>query len=234
MRVIHGLFDLLALVAALGVARWFRNLHGLARPIGIRNQDQERYYLVTLLLGLALGSLTFGTWNLWLSGGEGLAKSILGGIFGAVVAAELFKRLNGIRESTGLYFVPGLLVLIALGRVGCFFGGLEDYTYGNTTDLPWGVDFGDGVLRHPVQLYESLTMLFFLVLFLIDYPRRPRVWQRQGFYWFILVYSVQRSAWETIKPYPVLFSGLNLFQWLSLALTAYAMWMLKFGVNDGE
>jgi prolipoprotein diacylglyceryltransferase len=232
--VVHGLFDLLALTAALGVAKWFRGHHGLERPVGIQNRDQERYYLVTLLLGLALGSLAFGTWNLWLSGGEGLAKSILGGIFGAVVAAELFKRFNGIRGSTGLYFVPGLLVLIALGRVGCFFGGLEDYTYGIATDLPWGVDFGDGVLRHPVQLYESLAMLLFLVLFLIDYPRRPRLWQRQGFYWFILVYAVQRSAWETIKPYPVLFFGLNLFHWLCLALAAYALWMLKLGVNDGE
>ena len=232
--MVHGLFDLLALIAALGVGNWFRDRHGLARPVGIHDQDQQRYYLVSLLLGLALGSLAFGTWNLWLSGGDGLAKSILGGIFGAVVAAELFKRLNGIQESTGLYFVPGLLVLIALGRIGCFFGGVEDFTYGVATTLPWGVDFGDGVLRHPVQLYESLTMTLFLVFFLIDYTRRPLVWSQQGFYWFVLVYSMQRFVWETIKPYPALFFGLNLFHWLCLALAAYALWMLKFGVTDGE
>jgi prolipoprotein diacylglyceryltransferase len=232
--VIHGLFDLLALLAAVMLAKWFRDRHGLARPAGIRDGNQEGYYLVSLLLGLALGSLIFGSWNLWLSGGGGLAKSILGGIFGAVVAAELFKRLNGIHRSTGLYFVPGLVVLIVVGRIGCFLSGLDDYTHGVATDLPWGVDFGDGILRHPVQLYESFTMVLFLIFLLIDYPRRSRAWQQQGFYWFVLVYALQRFVWESLKPYPTLLFGLNLFHWLCLALMVYALWMLKFGVTDGE
>jgi prolipoprotein diacylglyceryltransferase len=232
--MIHALFDLLALTAAVVVARWFRARYGLARPVGIRDQDQQHYYLATLLVGLVVGSLLFGTWNLWLSGDPRVAKSILGGIFGAVVAAELFKRLNGIRRSTGLYFVPGLLVLIAVGRVGCFLSGIEDYTYGIATDLPWGVDFGDGVLRHPVQLYESLSMLLFLVIFLIDYPRRPERWQRLGFYWFVLAYALQRFTWEGLKPYPALLFELNLFHWLCLGLMAYALWMLKFGVTHGD
>lgn len=51
---------------------------------------------------------------------------------------------------------------MAVGRLGCFFAGLPDYTYGVPTDLPWGVNFGDGVPRHPVQLYESAAMLLFL------------------------------------------------------------------------
>ena len=34
-------------------------------------------------------------------------------------------------------------------------------TYGTPTALPWGVDFGDGVPRHPVQLYEAATMAAF-------------------------------------------------------------------------
>lgn len=232
--MIHGLFDILSLMAAVGVAKWFRDRYGLTRPAGIEDQNQQRYYLVALLMGLALGSLIFGTWNLWLSGGNGLAKSVLGGIFGAVIAAELFKRINGIRRSTGLYFVPGLVVLIALGRIGCFLSGLDDYTHGVVTKLPWGVDFGDGVLRHPVQLYESLSMLLFLVFLLVDYHRRPRIWRQQGFYWFVLFYALQRFVWEILKPYPAVLFGLNLFQWLCLVLLAYALWMLKRGVTDDE
>jgi prolipoprotein diacylglyceryltransferase len=232
--MIHGFFDLLALLLAVGVARWFRDHNGLPRPVGILTDDQHRYYLVTLLVGLVLGSLLFGSWNLWLSGNSGVAKSVLGGIFGAVVAAELFKRLNGIRRSTGLYFVPGLAVLIGVGRIGCFLSGLEDYTHGVVTDLPWGVDFGDGLMRHPVQLYESLAMVLFLIFLLCDYPRRPLAWQQKGFYWFVLVYALQRFAWETIKPYPTLLLGLNLFHWLCLALVVYALWMMKYGVADGE
>jgi phosphatidylglycerol---prolipoprotein diacylglyceryl transferase len=232
--MLHGAFDLLALASAVGVAKWFRKRYGLVRPAGIRDDDHQRYYLIVLLSGLALGSLLFGTWNLRLSGGEGLAKSILGGLFGAVVAAELFKRFSGIQRSTGLYFVPGLAVLILVGRIGCFLSGLDDYTHGIATDLPWGYDFGDGVQRHPVQLYESLSMSLFLLWLLHDYPRRPQLWQRQGFYWFVLIYTLQRFAWEILKPYPPVLSGLNLFQWLCLILMAYALWMLKHGVTDGE
>ncbi len=232
--MIHGLFDILSLMAAVGVAKWFRDRYGLSRPAGIEDLNQQRYYLVALLMGLALGSLIFGTWNLWLSGANGLAKSVLGGIFGAVVAAELFKRFNGISRSTGLYFVPGLVVLIAVGRIGCFLSGLDDYTHGIVTELPWGVDFGDGVLRHPVQLYESLSMLLFLVFLLVDYPRRPLIWRQQGFYWFVLFYALQRFVWEILKPYPAVLFGLNLFQWLCLVLLAYALWMLKPGVTDDE
>ncbi len=232
--MIHGLFDILSLMVAVGVAKWFRDRYGLSRPAGIEDLNQQRYYLVALLMGLALGSLIFGTWNLWLSGANGLSKSVLGGIFGAIVAAELFKRFNGIRRSTGLYFVPSLVVLIAVGRIGCFLSGLDDHTHGIVTELPWGVDFGDGVLRHPVQLYESLSMLLFLVFLLVDYPRRPQIWRQQGFYWFVLLYALQRFVWEILKPYPAVLFGLNLFQWLCLALLAYALWMLKSGVTDDE
>jgi phosphatidylglycerol---prolipoprotein diacylglyceryl transferase len=49
-----------------------------------------------------------------------------------------------------------LAAAIAVGRLGCFFSGIEDRTYGTPTDLPWGYDFGDGILRHPVELYEAV------------------------------------------------------------------------------
>ena len=46
---------------------------------------------------------------------------------------------------------------IIVGRWGCLFAGLADQTFGVPTGLPWGVDLGDGVPRHPVQIYESLA-----------------------------------------------------------------------------
>jgi len=45
---------------------------------------------------------------------------------------------------------------VAVGRIGLLFSqGIDDFTYGTPTALPWAHDFGDGVPRHPVQLYES-------------------------------------------------------------------------------
>jgi prolipoprotein diacylglyceryltransferase len=56
-----------------------------------------------------------------------------------------------------------LAIGIAVGRLGCFFAGLDDFTYGTPTTLPWGHDFGDGIARHPVQLYESAAMAAFAI-----------------------------------------------------------------------
>lgn len=232
--IIHFIFDLLALASGVLVSLWFRRKAGLERPTGITQQDQHHYYLLALLFGLVVGSTLFGTLNLHLAGQGGLAKSMLGGIFGAILAAETFKHFAGIRQSTGLYFVPGLIMLIAVGRIGCFLAGLPDFTYGIETRLPWGVDFGDGIRRHPVQLYETLTMFAFLAVLLISYPRQPLFWQRHGFYVFVLVYAGQRFAWEFLKPYPPVIAGLNLFHWISLALLVYALLMLNRSQTDVE
>ncbi len=230
----HYLFDLLAVASSVLMSVWFRRKYDLDRPAGITRTSQYHYYLLALLFGLAAGSILFGTLNLHLANQDGIAKSMIGGVFGAIVAAEIFKYYSGIRQSTGLYFVPGLILLIAVGRVGCFLAGLPDFTYGTETNLPWGVDFGDGILRHPVQLYESISLAVLLAVILGHYPRRPSFWQRQGFYIFVLVYAGQRFAWEFIKPYPILLAGLNLFHWLSLSLMLYALYMLKRNQTNVE
>ena len=72
----------------------------------------------------------------------------------ASCGVEIAKRAAGVTASTGDAFVVPLAVGIAIGRMGCFVAGLHDDTYGNATTLPWGVDFGDGVARHPTQLYD--------------------------------------------------------------------------------
>ena len=69
------------------------------------------------------------------------------------------KRYIGLRTSTGdLYSIP-LALGIAIGRIGCFLTGLSDNTYGIPTSLPWAINFGDGIPRHPTQLYEILFLL---------------------------------------------------------------------------
>jgi prolipoprotein diacylglyceryltransferase len=219
-------FDGLALLCGVLMSFWFRRQYGLVRPVGVTQESQHHYYLLALLLGLIGGSVLFGTLNLHLSGQAGVAKSMLGGVFGAIVSAEIFKYFAGIRQSTGLYFVPGLIVLIAVGRIGCFFAGMQDFTYGVETTLPWGVDFGDGIKRHPVQLYESFAMLAFLLILLLNYPKQSAFWQAQGFYIFVLFYAGQRFLWESLKPYSAVFGTVNLFQLLCLGLVGYAVFML--------
>ena len=136
------------------------------------------------------------------AGEAGFGRSIVGALAGAILAVELFKAVRGIRGSTGLIFVPAFATSVMVGRWGCFLSGIEDQTHGTPTALPWGHDFGDGVLRHPVQLYESLVMGGFLALALYLLWRRSPCFMRSGFYLMVLVYAGQRFLWEFLKPYP--------------------------------
>jgi len=86
-------------------------------------------------------------------------KTIVGALVFGLITVELFKRYIGVHQSTGdLYAIP-LALGIAIGRIGCFLTGLSDNTYGTHTTLPWAIDFGDGIPRHPTQLYEIAFLL---------------------------------------------------------------------------
>jgi len=89
-------------------------------------------------------------------------KTIVGALVFGLIAVELFKRYIGLHQSTGdLYTIP-LALGIAIGRIGCFLTGLSDNTYGTPAKLPWAIDFGDGIPRHPTQLYEIILLLLLI------------------------------------------------------------------------
>jgi phosphatidylglycerol:prolipoprotein diacylglycerol transferase len=158
-----------------------------------------------------------------LSGEPMVARSIVGALAGAIAAIEVFKWWRGLSGSTGLIFVPAFATTVAVGRWGCFLAGLDDETHGLPTALPWGVDLGDGVLRHPVQLYESFTMLAFLLLALVLIGRRQGWFMRNGFYALVLLYAGQRFLWEFLKPYGSVVGPFNLFHLVCAGLVAYAV-----------
>jgi phosphatidylglycerol:prolipoprotein diacylglycerol transferase len=189
-------------------------------------------YALLLVLGAIAGGYGAGTLNLWVSGEPGFGRSIVGALAGAITAIEIFKWRKGIRGSTGLIFVPAFATSVIIGRIGCYLSGLEDNTYGLPTALPWGHDFGDGVLRHPVQLYESFSMLLFLAAVLILLARRQPFFMRNGFYLMVLFYSGQRFIWEFLKPYGPIVGPFNLFHFICAGLCCYSIWMM--GRRDGR
>lgn len=214
--LVHSLFDLLALLA--GVATYRLAPAGTPEPWRL-----HRLYIPAAAAGAVIGAYLIGSANLWLSGVAGVARSIAGAIAGAILAIELLKWRTGLRGSTGLRLVAPLAAAIAVGRIGCFLAGLDDMTYGTPTGLPWGVDFGDGVPRHPVQLYEAAVMAAFLALFVLLLRQADAAVWRTGFYLFVAVYAAQRFAWEFLKPYGTVVGPFNLFHLLSLALVVYAI-----------
>lgn len=189
-------------------------------------------YALALVAGAVAGGYGAGTFNLWLSGVPEFGRSIVGALAGAITAIEILKWRKGIRGSTGLIFVPAFATSVVVGRIGCFLAGLKDNTYGIPTALPWGLDFGDGVPRHPVQLYESFSMLFFLVAALVLLARRQAFFMRNGFYLMMLFYAGQRFIWEFLKPYGPIIGPFNLFHFISAGLICYSIWMM--GRRDGR
>src|SRR5579863_858036 len=218
--LVYSLFDVLAFVAALIV---FRLVPAAAPGVPSEPWQVHPLYIVAASLGATTCAYLAGSANLWLSGIDGVARSIEGAIAGGIIAIEVLKWRTGVQGSTGLRFVAPLAAAIAVGRLGCFFAGLDDMTYGTPTALPWGVDFGDGVPRHPVQLYEAATMAIFFGVFLLLLGQGSEPLRRVGFYAFVAVYAGQRFAWEFLKPYGTVVGPLNLFHLLSLALVAYAL-----------
>ena len=218
----HALFDALAWASA-ALAGWIATRLAPA-PFPL-DRAMRRDWLLVVILGSAAGAYLFGTLNLWASGQAGLARSIEGAIFGGVLAVEAWKRANGVTARTGAALAAPLAAGVAVGRIGCFLAGLEDFTYGTPTALPWGHDFGDGVTRHPVQLYESAAMAAFLLAYAALAPRSAFV-RRNGFYLAVGFYGAQRFGWEFLKPYSGVAGPLTVFHLLSAALFFYATVMI--------
>ena len=224
---LHAIFDILAWLAA-GVATW-----GLSRlrDLHFPSQSFELAYIAALVFGAGLGVYLFGSLNLWLSGLSGVARSVEGALVGGTVAIELYKWRNGISLRTGARFALPLAVGIAIGRIGCYFAGLDDFTYGTPTSLPWGHDFGDGIARHPVQLYESAAMAAFAGFYVLAVLNRNRFVVTNGFYLVLVYYGLQRFLWEFLKPYGALIGPFTLFHLLSLSILFYAVFMLATAPN---
>lgn len=222
---VHAWFDIAAATtaAAATIACFFWRL----RDAATRIERAGFGYALALVAGAALGGYAAGTANLWLSGQPGVARSIVGALAGAIAAIEVYKRARGITGSTGLIFVPAFATTVVIGRWGCFFSGLADHTHGVATTLPCGHDFGDGVSRHPVQLYESAALAAFLVYALAMLARRDPFFMRNGFYLLVLWYAAQRFCWEFLKPYAAVLGPLNLFHLVCLGLVSYAVAMMR-------
>lgn len=142
-------------------------------------------------------------------------KTIVGGLMGGWIGVEIAKKRLGVRYATGDAYVFPLIAGMAIGRIGCFLNGLEDQTYGVATTLPWGIDFGDGVSRHPAQLYEIIVLLG-IALWLLVRIRRPFP-NGYIFRLFIFNYFIFRFLVEFIKPRFVGYLGLSGIQIASLA-----------------
>lgn len=185
-------------------------------------------YLVCLAIGAVVGAYAAGSFPAILRGEQAIGHSVAGALAGAILAIEIYKLAIGKRQSTGQIFVVPLTVGIIIGRWGCLLAGIPDDTFGSSSSLPWAVDLGDHVARHPVQIYESLAMAAFLVIYINGLLRRRRWAVENGFHVMVIWYATQRFAWEFLKPYPTVVGSLNSFHFVCLGLVIYGViWIIR-------
>jgi phosphatidylglycerol---prolipoprotein diacylglyceryl transferase len=154
-------------------------------------------------------------------------KTILGGLLGGLLCVELTKKWIGEKQSSGDLFTYPLILAMCIGRIGCFTSGIYEATYGVETTLFTGMDLGDGLMRHPVALYEIgfLICLFLLLKWLeIKYTFNSGL----RFQLFMVAYLLFRFALDFIKPGYTFFWGIGTIQiCCALGLVYYGCTKLK-------
>jgi phosphatidylglycerol---prolipoprotein diacylglyceryl transferase len=191
--------------------------------------DMQRLYIfMALCAGALIGSRLIGTledlpsflnttnkWQYIFSN-----KTIVGGFLFGLFAVEGIKKHLKINVSSGDLMVYPILLGLVIGRIGCFCEGLNDGTIGKVTASIFGINFGDGLLRHPLPLYE---ICFLLVLWFIIFRfNQKKVFTNGGaFKLFLMSYFVYRFGIEFLKESPYTVLQLNVIQWTCLVGICY-------------
>lgn len=207
---------------ALGIILAFRLFERLRARRGDSLDEKGRWVsFVGAALGALVGSRLLAalehpalfldppSWIFYVSG-----QSVAGAIAGGILGAELAKWAVGEKRRTGDLFAYPLLLGIAVGRVGCFLTGVADDTAGTPSSLPWAMDQGDGIARHPTAIYEIL-FVGLLALGLRAAEKTGRLRQGDLFRLFAVGYFAWRFAVEFLKPVEPIALGLSSIQIVS-------------------
>ena len=213
----------LAIMAA-AVATGFVLYRRTQEPLGLAWWEKLGIGLGAFSGGMIGAKLPFvlADWQGFLDGSAWFddGKTIMSGLVGGYLGVQVAEWAMGTRVKMCDSFAVPVAAAVAVGRLACFYAGC---CHGVVTSLPWGVDFGDGLLRHPTQLYESAFHgLAAVVLY--------QLWRRQMFAGqlirlYFASYFLYRFATEFIRPEPRLWLGLTGYQWAALVLVPFfAFW----------
>jgi phosphatidylglycerol---prolipoprotein diacylglyceryl transferase len=235
----YGLMYLLGFGLVYLLGRW-RIAHGkvvgafTARDL----EDLIFYSVIGVVAGGRLGYVLFykpshyfahplEIFYLWEGG-----MSFHGGLLGVILVMLFFARKRGMSFFTVSDFIAPLIPLaLAMGRLGNFING---ELWGRPTDVPWAMVFpqsGDGIPRHPSQLYELGLEGITLFILMWWFARKPRP-TGQVSALFLIGYGTFRFLVEfTREPdnfLGLLAGGLSMGQWLSIPMVIIGVLMFVF------
>ena len=189
--------------------------------------------IIGALIGALLGSKIVGTLEnpqalleaknqflfFWTS------NTIVGGLTLGLIGVELTKKIIKHKESTGDLIVFPLILAMIIGRIGCFLTGVYEQTYGIETTSIFGMNLGDGLMRHPVALYE---IVYLLLLWIVLKIIQKKYIYPSGYLFqiFMLAYFLFRFCLDFIKPIHPLFLGLSSIQLTCVCVIIYYIFKL--------
>ncbi len=145
----------------------------------------------------------FAVWN----GG----LSIHGGLIGGALSVLLYIRRKKLPVWEIAVMAAVLIPLgMMLGRIGNFANG---ELYGRATDVAWGMDFGDGIKRHPSQLYAVAKDLL-LFLMILALALRTKIHGKNLFGILLVSYAILRFFVEFFREPDVQLGFI--FSWLTM------------------
>lgn len=216
----YALIMVAAIVVAAVLARRYQRGLGLgaAEKLGIG---------LGAFIGAMIGAklpFALGHWpeiwsaEAWIDNGKTIVFGIVGGYFGV----EIAKALLGVQVKTGDGFAVPVAAGVAIGRLSCFHAGC---CYGLPTTLPWGVDFGDGIKRHPTQIYELIFHAMMALILARLFAKGALKGQLIKLY--LIAYLIYRFITEWLRPEKRIAWGLTGYQWSALALIPLfiALWI---------
>lgn len=212
--LLHGIFEFIGIFIAFRYYLYLSRRHddGISRTNRI-------WIIVGATFGAVLGARIAGSlelaYELKMTANK-LAyfwgnKTILGGLLGGLAGVELVKKAINEKHSSGDLLTFPLILGIIIGRIGCFTTGVYEETYGLPTSLPWGMNLGDGILRHPVTLYEILFLIAAWIG-LVQLEKRYELTEGSRFKLFMIAYCLFRFMLDFIKPGWRYLAGLGTIQ----------------------
>lgn len=141
-----------------------------------------------------------------------------GGLVGALVAGYWYCRKKNISflKIGDVLSVPAVTAL-GLGRIANFING---ELVGTATQVSWCVNFGDGLCRHPYQLY-SAAKRFAIAGILFTMQRKQKYSDGFIFWMMILLMGTGRFFLDFVRE-DVLYYSLRIGQWMSLVMVLVA------------
>lgn len=196
----YGLMYVIGLLAGYFILSYFAKQGQLKLT-----EDEVLDFMVYLALGLLLGSRIFyfifynfsqvlqnplSLFAIWKGG-----MSFHGGVIGVMTSGYIFcRKYKKSFMHIADYVTLPLTLGLGLGRIGNFING---ELFGRATSLPWAMNFGDNIPRHPSQLYEAAKN--FTMTFFFWFIRNKHLPEGFRFWLFIFFYGVLRFTIEFVR-----------------------------------